>query len=288
LAVARFLGEHLLSHPGNQVAWARLPNGFHVKVDLRWRGGYDSLYYFRTYEPPLAALIRRSLDTDGASFVDVGANVGVFCFWVADVLRRREGRAVAIEPLPANYEFLVENIRANGLGTVIDAVPVAVGDAPGELTLWEHGSGTIANAVPLAWHEAAAEVATRTGAKVSTVPMSTVDDIVSARALCNVQFVKVDIEGAELFALRGAAGLLSRDRPLVYAECHREFLRANGVTPADVAAFATGLGFRVAYLRSNGRVVSEGPEEGSRFLDLVLIPQHPSAHQQVVLDAVQS
>src|SRR5258706_15249946 len=80
LAIGRIVGERVLTTRRNVVAWAKLPNGYRVKLDLRWRGGYDGLYYFRMYEPPLTNLIRKALDIDGAQLIDVGTNIGAFVF----------------------------------------------------------------------------------------------------------------------------------------------------------------------------------------------------------------
>jgi FkbM family methyltransferase len=279
LAIARIIAQYLMTNDSNQVAWAKLPNGFRMKVDLRWRGGYDVLYYFRTYEAALASLLTRAVDDDGAVLIDVGANIGAFCFLAADVLRRRGGTALAIEPLQQNLAFLTESIGANGLANVIVPLPFAVGDHDGVLSLAPLASGTIANARPVSWSEA---VVTGTSANVS-VAMTTLDAIVGQRCTRNVRFVKIDIEGAELFALRGAEVLLRTQRPLVYAEFHREYARANGTTEGDIAAFAKSVDYRVEYLSADGSVTTTPPSPDSRMLDIVLTPRDLSAQQRRVL-----
>jgi len=279
LAIARIVAQHLMTNGRNQVAWATLPNGFRMKVDLRWQGGYDVLYYFRTYEAALASLLIRAVDSDGAVLIDVGANIGVFCFLAADVLRRRGGQALAIEPLAQNLEFLTDSIGANGLDDVIVPLAVAVGDHDGVLSLAPLESGTIANARPVSW--SGSEVS-GTSANVS-VPMKTLDSIVSERRLSGVSFLKIDIEGAELFALRGAETLLKTQRPLVYAEFHREYTRSNGTTESDIAAFADSLNYRVEYLSRDGNVTSTPPSPDSRMLDIVLVPNDLSPQQRRVL-----
>ena len=277
LAIARIVAQHLLTNRRNQVAWATLPNGFRLELDLRWQGGYDVLYYFRTYEPALASLIERSVDVDGATFIDVGANIGVFCLLVAHVLRRRGGKALAIEPLPQNLRFLRDSVGANGLDDVIEALPIAVGDRDGVLELTPLTSGEIANARPTTW------AAERPADDAVRVPMTTLDAIVGAHDIRNVQFVKMDIEGAELFALRGARHLLRSQRPLVYCEFHREYMAANGTTIEDVKAFAEDVGFEVEFLGAGGAVTPAAPPPGSRFLDVVLIPRDPTPRQRQVL-----
>src|SRR5688500_12561167 len=95
LAVARLVGRTLLSNRRNRITYAKLSNGYRVRIDLGWSDAYDSLYYFRTgYEEPLTRLMRAVLEADGGSYVDVGANVGIFCFAVADILRLSGGKAL--------------------------------------------------------------------------------------------------------------------------------------------------------------------------------------------------
>ena len=62
--------------------------------------------------------------------------------------------------------------------------------------------------------------------------------------------LKVDVEGAELDVLRGAAGLLRADRPRVLFECTATGLRSHGVDASDVFEFLTrGVGYEVVLPR---------------------------------------
>ncbi len=270
LAIARIVGERLLTTRRNPLAWATLPNGLRFKMYLRWRD-YDSLYYFRTYEERLTSLIRGALEGDGASLVDVGANVGVFCMQAADVLRRRGGRALAIEPLPANFAFLEESIAANDLESVVIPARVAAGDSEGTLDLWTMSTGTIANALPLSWRAEGEQQPP--DAERATVPMRTLDALIAEYGVTNVKFVKIDVEGAELFVLGGARALLLRDRPLVYCEMHRAFSAANRSTLADLTAFAESVAYDVRYLAADGTIAAAPPDDASQALDAILVPR---------------
>jgi FkbM family methyltransferase len=278
LAIARIVAQHLMTTKRNSVAWARLPNGLRLKVDLRWQGGYDVLYYFRTYEPSLTALIRASLESEGAVFIDVGANVGAFSLLAADILQRRRGRALAIEPLPQNLAFLRDSIEENGLASVIEVIPCAVGDSEGSLSLEVMAPGEIANARPTTWSSP-----TTSSAQIASVRMVPLDAL--TRESHNVRFVKIDVEGAELFVLRGAQDLLRRERPLVYCEFHREFMAQNGTTFEEIRSFAASVDYRIRYLGRNGRIGNVQPEPESRFLDLVLVPVDLRDDQRALIDS---
>lgn len=270
LAIARVVGERLLTNRHNPLAYATLPNGYRLKIDLRWRD-YDTLYYFRTYEPALTSLIRRTLEFEEGSFVDVGANVGFFSMAMADILRRRRGRALAIEPLPDNFAFLCESIRENGLEETIVAVKAAAGDREGTLDLWQLSTGAIANALPLAWR--GADQQQPPDAERVAVPMATLDVLVERHRISNIRFIKIDVEGAERFVLEGARKILARDRPLVYTEMHRAFSAANASTLAGLVAFADSNAYDVRYLMPDGSVTVTVPDVSSQSLDAVLVPR---------------
>jgi FkbM family methyltransferase len=128
-------------------------------------------------------------------FVDVGANVGLY-----SCLARAAGKqVVAIEPHRVNVQLLFRSLEANGWSDV-EVWPVGVGAERGVLTLY--GGATGASLV-------------RGWAGVSdtfkqTIPVTTLDTLLSRRFEGARLFVKMDIEGAELPALQGAAALLQR------------------------------------------------------------------------------
>jgi hypothetical protein len=100
--------------------------------------------------------------------------------------------------------------------------------------------------------------------------MRPLDAIIRDHQLANVRFVKMDLEGAEMFALNGARELLARQRPVVYCEFHRAYMAANGTTIENVFEYADDLGFDVRYLGRDGALVRE-PQD-ARFLNAVLVP----------------
>jgi len=76
-----------------------------------------------------------------------------------------------------------------------------------------------------------------------------------------VRFMKLDIEGAELFALRGAEQLLSTFRPLLYIELNEAYCRRYGHTPKDVFDFLAAQDYRAFVCSADG--VCRGVEAGT-------------------------
>ncbi len=137
----------------------------------------------------------------GDVVLDCGASVGVF---TRAALRAGASLVVAIEPAPWPVECLRRNFAAEiGQGRVI-VVPKGVWDREDKLerTVAQERS-TSAGTVVLGH-------GTRLGA---IVPLTTIDQIVQDLKLSRVDFIKMDIEGAEPNALRGAVQTVAHFRP---------------------------------------------------------------------------
>jgi FkbM family methyltransferase len=154
-----------------------------------------------TYEPEVEALLRTIADVD-YDFVDCGANFGFWSILVSSRLYGRH-RAVAIEASAANAARLAANARLNG--DRFDVLHRALGATDGG-TAWLAGSK----------HEGMtiAGVAPGTGEEVSVVSL---DGLVE-RGLVRANHplvVKLDVEGVEIEAIKGAEHLLRGDAVLI-------------------------------------------------------------------------
>lgn len=162
---------------------------------------------------------------------DIGASVGLFTVHASP----RVARVIAFEPDPATYTRLVENVALNHETNVIPRAE-ALGEAPGTVRLSTDGLDGNAPAIAdLGRHEFTVEV-----------PVETVDGLI-ASGVQKPTVMKIDIEGAELSALRGSMGLLGSERRprLVFLEVHPEFLPRFGGSLADVLAVLKANHYRI-------------------------------------------
>jgi FkbM family methyltransferase len=179
----------------------------------------------------------------GDTVVDCGANIGVF---VRHALARRAHRVVAVEPGTLNAACLGRNLGdAIAAGQVIVAVR-AVWDRDEELFL-----EIVAEANP-----GSNRIAEGGGAGRGTcVQATTLDRLVAETGLDRVDFIKMDVEGAERRALAGAVETLRRFRPrLAIAVEHTPDPAENA---RQVGAFLRALGYRIrpGFCRVNPRRV---------------------------------
>jgi FkbM family methyltransferase len=178
-----------------------------IAAGYRWRRHrrYVNGYWLGQYELPIQHAMRHELKA-GEVFYDVGANAGFFSL-VAARLVGKGGRCIAFDPWPSNYQSIREQFALNSLDNCV-AVGQAVGQADGKATFSSPDSATnTAHLGPSAPGEISIEV-----------EVITLD---TARKLYgSPSFIKIDIEGAEVEALRGAATMLIEDRPRFLIEVH--------------------------------------------------------------------
>ncbi|MCC7498010.1 MAG: FkbM family methyltransferase [Bryobacterales bacterium] len=137
----------------------------------------------------------------GDVVLDCGANVGVFTRQALDAGARL---VVAIEPAPENLECLRRNFAPEVTAGRVIIYPKGVWDKDDVLTLNVDPSNTAADSF----------VIRRQGAvTVAEVPLTTIDKLGAELKLDRVDFIKMDIEGAEPKALAGARDTLTRFKP---------------------------------------------------------------------------
>jgi FkbM family methyltransferase len=175
---------------------------------FRWIAGSTTHgAWLGTYEAEKQAAIAQCLRPGGVLY-DVGANVGVYTL-LASRLVGGSGHVVAFEPLPANLTFLRRHIQLNRCGNV-RVVEAALSDRCGTGTFATRG------------HRSMGRLTTDGGAAVSVLAL---DEAVRRLALPLPSVIKMDIEGGEAAALRGAADTLERSRPVIFLSTHGRAVR---------------------------------------------------------------
>jgi FkbM family methyltransferase len=132
-----------------------------------------------------------------STIIDCGAYIGDSAFIFEKELNPKE--IICIEPDEKNYEILLENIKLNNLENKIKAIKIAVGNKE-----------TKGNSI-LCGESAAYIVETEKG----EVSISTIDNLIFRLYISNVGLIKMDIEGYELPALRGAKETIQKFKPIL-------------------------------------------------------------------------
>ena len=137
----------------------------------------------------------------GDIVLDCGANVGVFA---REALDAGAKLVVAIEPAPENLECLRRNFKPEIAAGKLIVYPKGVWDKDDFLTLNVDPNNSAADSF----------VIQREGSQAMVkMPLTTIDKLAAELKLERVDFIKMDIEGAEVKALDGAHGVLAKYRP---------------------------------------------------------------------------
>jgi FkbM family methyltransferase len=200
-----------------------------VGKGLRFNGGSSAAgFLLGTHDHEVQVALAR-LIRPGMTVYDVGANVG-FTAVLAARLVGPEGQVVCFEPVPENARRIEENARLNDFRQVV-VRQEALGGETGQARF-------LLSARPT-WGKL--QLSGRSPDQPSgetVVAVRRLDDLIDS--LPPPAFIKMDIEGAEVDALRGARSMLERHRPVVLVELHG--------TNAEVDDLLTGLGYRTAVL----------------------------------------
>jgi len=196
------------------------------------------------------AFVARTL-RPGDCYVDVGANVGLLALRAAAIVGTG-GRVVAVEAHPRTSAFLAANVRLNGFQHV-EVERVAVGDVPGEIAFTDHRSDDQNSVAP-------------DGAGPVRVPVTTLDALLPVSRLSHVHLLKMDVEGYELAALRGATQLLRRVERVLF-ESSPALCNRFGYRSRDVLDLVRAAGFRLRPLDEPSYLPDDYEPTG--FVDLV-------------------
>jgi len=173
----------------------------------------------------------------GMTFVDVGANVGLY---TALAIKGGAGRILSLEPLPENFELLEKTVAANGPTTTIHLEQTAAGREPGELSLYANPDNKGDNRLypdPLLKEKL-------------TVHVETLDALCAKHEIPHVDFLKIDVQGAEMLVLEGAKTILARSTGgIIMTEFWPQGLTNCGTNPLAYLEAFTELGFDLKELR---------------------------------------
>jgi FkbM family methyltransferase len=165
----------------------------------------------------------------GQVVLDCGANMGVF---TREALTAGASHVLAIEPVPENIECLRRTFATEIAAGKVTVVEKGVWDREDVLEMFQHEANNAAHSFVVDFAGA--------GAKLR-LPLTTIDRIVQETAVGRVDYIKMDIEGAERQALSGAAETIRRYHPAM-AICVYHLEDDPQVIPARV--FAAWSGYR--------------------------------------------
>lgn len=226
---------------------------------------------FLEYEPADSAMIMR-LVSPGACVLDVGANMGWYSINISKTYATC--KIHAFEPVPKTYSYLEQNISLNRLANVI-SYPFGLSNERKDLTFYFYPEGS--------GNASAANLSERTDAELITCHVERLDDFVENKNI-HVDFIKCDVEGAELFVFQGAKKTLQKDRPIVFTEMLRKWSAKFDYHPNEIIAIFSSYGYRCFFVDQSGlKELYEMTEETVETNFFFLHAQQHASHIQELL-----
>ncbi len=263
LGLSRWLGERIAAkpvlepYPGwvlgagerNGIAsrarrrfWRWVPDGLEIEwldgLRLRLPAGSETgraIFVTGRYEPNEFSVLQKIL-RPGMTFVDVGANIGLYTLFAANKVGAT-GKVVAFEPSSREYEMLEQNIAVNALYNV-RAIKRAVSNRDGEVEL-------LVASLKNSGHNTVGKFGYATALeRTESVAAERLDEIIAREGYERVDVIKMDVEGAELAALQGAMNTLRRLHPALLVEISDRTLEHQGASSREVLDLLASEGYR--------------------------------------------
>lgn len=207
----------------------------------------------------------------GMTFIDAGANIGLFSLAAGKKLRGHPSVIYAFEPSRSTFSILKKNLSHNQLQEV-HAVCAALSDSTGKAHLYVNAAFKDAlNSLQDPSHTDA-EVVGR-----EVVQTITLDEFVANEKIERVDVLKVDVEGAELLVFRGGRNLLSRcDAPLILYEGYSWCTAGFHYHPVEIMWQLEEFGYELFVLdQQSGRVRRRSAGEGYDAMVIAAKKTHP-------------
>jgi FkbM family methyltransferase len=189
------------------------------------------IYFFGAYEPIESFLLQNILEENDI-VVDAGANIGFYTLLMAQKVKT--GKIFGFEPVPKNFATLKHNISSsphqhkvslqnNGLWHEKNLLQFSL-DKSMEDNIGSFTAGKVENAL-----------------QRESCAVFPLDEF--CQSFSKLDFIKMDIEGAELSALRGAQKTIERLRPQFMIEINRKACERFGYSPDEIFLFFKKLGY---------------------------------------------
>ncbi len=234
---ARQLKQIRQTHGGDRMVFD-LPCG--MKISLRYEDSVaQRLLLTRFFEPEASAVIFALVRPD-MTVLDIGANIGVHALHMASLVGAC-GRVIAFEPNPTAYRELCDNVILNKLTNVQpQCLALWREDADRTFYLPPDGQESMGGLSPNGRFVVADETMVRT---------ARLDRYLQHLGVERIDFIKIDVEGAELPILEGAGDYLSgSSRPAVFFEAFLPNSIQFGYAPEDLVDFLCKRGYAVAQI----------------------------------------
>lgn len=235
------------------------------------RGAPFDILNFSYYEKEDEDMLFRQLE-ENSVILDIGANIG----WYSLLFSKRlpQSKIYAFEPIQATYQYLLTNITLNQ-STNIFPFNIGLSEKEGSLTYYYFPEGSV-----LASEKNLLDCPK---AKATTCEVTTLDNFIFANKLNKLDFIKCDVEGAELSVLKGGLHTIKKFLPILFIELFERWALLFNYHPNDIIHLLNDIGYE-CFLANEDKldaclVYKETEEERLNFFFLHSIKHRDLIHK---------
>ena len=195
---------------------------------------------FGSYEKDEIDMVRRIIKNN-FNILDIGANIGWYTIHLAKMAP--EGNVYSFEPIPKTFRSLEKVIILNNLKNV-KLMNFGLSEKEDIIEFFFDSKLSVAASMRNLYDKQDIE---KIKCKVEKL------DIVIERLKIkgNIDFIKCDVEGAELFVIKGAINTLKKNKPIIFIEMLRKWSSKFDYHPNDIISLLKGIGYNCYYIEAN-------------------------------------
>jgi FkbM family methyltransferase len=195
---------------------------------------------FNQYEKSDFEMVLKLLE-DGMTVFDIGANFG---WYVLNISKKfPKSHIFAFEPIPKTFDYLSKNVSLNGISNVsIFNFGFSNQEGKFELFYYPEGSG----------NASLTNVSGLTDVEKIVCSIRKMDAFTDENNV-HPDFIKLDVEGAELFVMQGGIKTIEQDRPIIFAELLRKWSAKFNYHPNELIDLLKDSGYR-CFITKEGKL----------------------------------
>jgi FkbM family methyltransferase len=231
--------------------------GYDIRLPVRYIN-----YFPADYEPDNFNFLKTQCKP-GSLVLDIGSHIGLFASVAAKIVGPK-GKVFAFEPAPKTNALLHQTIALNNLQNIVQPRNEAMAKQVGETVFFvsdenaDNSNSMVSYLQDRKLHSI-------------NITVSTIDSFVKQARLRKVDFIKIDVEGAEYDAIQGAELTLKEMKPACILAIHPQPIAVKGDKLGDIYDFINGLDY---YINYNNKPISKIEFcNNKEMIDLHLLPK---------------
>ena len=200
-------------------------------------------FNFDMYEKEDSEMLFK-LVNDGDTIFDIGANIG----WYTNHLAKKlpNSKIYSFEPIPETFKVLKKNTELNKLDNII-LNNTALSSKIEKLLFYYSPTATGASSL--------VNITENENIQKLECETNTLDNFFESNHIDRIDFIKCDVEGAELLVFKGGINIIKKFKPIIFTEMLRKWAAKFDYHPNDIINFFSEIGYD-CYYSEKGKLVS--------------------------------